>query len=271
MAAFTLHHMLTLIFGILGNIFSVLVYLAPLPTFYRIYKKRSTEGFQSTPYVFALLSGVTWIYYAFLKSGAFLLITINAFGCVIETIYIVLFIVFAARKAMVLATMLLFVAMGVFSLIVLLTLFLAKGEHRVYILGWISVAISTSVFASPFGIMRLVIQTKSVEFMPFSLSLFLTLSAIMWFSYGMVLKDYFIAVPNVVGFIFGVIQMGLYVMYKNKNRITREKLPEQTADIIELDTKEIPEVHPVDEIEHNSESEKHVYSSDREETTHTDV
>ena len=76
--------------------------LAPMlyrPTFYRIYKSKSTEGFQSVPYVVALFSAMLWIFYALIKSNETFLITINAAGCVIETIYIVMYFVYAPKKA----------------------------------------------------------------------------------------------------------------------------------------------------------------------------
>ncbi|CAK9181474.1 unnamed protein product [Ilex paraguariensis] len=190
---FSIDHAWVFAFGILGNILSFMVYLAPVPTFSRIFKKKSTEDFQSVPYVVALFSSMLWIYYAWLKSNAILLITINAAGCVIETIYIALYIVYALKSARILTLkLLLLLNFGGFWSIMILTIFFLKGLNRVRVVGWICMALSVSVFAAPLSIMAQVIRTKSVEFMPFWLSFFLAMSAVMWFFYGLLLKDIYI-------------------------------------------------------------------------------
>ncbi|KAG8371157.1 hypothetical protein BUALT_Bualt13G0057500 [Buddleja alternifolia] len=170
-----------------GNLVSFMVYIAPLPTFYRIYKKKSTEGFQSVPYVVALLSSLLWIYYATLKSNEILLITINSFGCLIEAIYIVIFISYAPKKARMLAVkLLLLLNFCGFGFIVIFIHFWVKEPKRVQVLGWISVALSATVYIAPLSIM----------------------------------------VPNIAGFIFGVLQILLYAIYKNcKAEEEEEKLP----------------------------------------------
>ncbi|CAJ1935961.1 unnamed protein product [Sphenostylis stenocarpa] len=200
-----------------GNVISFMVYLAPLPTFYRIYKRKSTEGFQSLPYLVALFSCMLWLYYAALKpADATLLITINSLGCVIEMVYIAMFTVYATNDSRKL-TVKLFVVMNVgsFALIFLFTYFTMHGSHRVQLVGWVCVCIAVGVFAAPLSIVAQVIRTKNVEFMPFNLSLSLTLSAIAWFSYGFFLKDICIAIPNVLGLTLGLLQMLLYAIYRN--------------------------------------------------------
>ncbi|KAF4390520.1 bidirectional sugar transporter N3 [Cannabis sativa] len=252
MAIFNVHHPWTFTFGILGNIISFLVYLAPLTTFYRVYRKKSTEGFHSLPYLVALFSSMLWLYYALVKKDAMLLITINSFGCVIEMIYITIYIIYAPTHARILTIKLFaFMNIAMFSSIFLLTQFAVKHPNQVQVLGWICVAISVSVFAAPLSIVAQVIRTRSVEFMPFNLSFFLTLSAVMWFAYGVLLKDICIAIPNVVGFVLGLVQMLLYGIYRNRKNVSVDEEKNKAHDqhlksIVILSSLATCEVHPVD-------------------------
>ncbi|KAF8387908.1 hypothetical protein HHK36_026570 [Tetracentron sinense] len=225
------------VFGILGNIVSFMVYLAPLPTFNRIYKKKSTEGFQSIPYAVALFSAMLLLYYASLKTnGGLMLITINSIGCAIEATYLIMYLIFTVKLIFLLNV-------GSYGLIILFTFLLSERSRRVTIVGWICAIFSVTVFAAPLSIMRQVIRTKSVEYMPLSLSFFLTLCAIMWFFYGLLIKDFYIALPNVFGFAFGIGQMILYIIYKDlkKDLVTELNLHELATDI-EIGTTDDPRI-----------------------------
>ncbi|KAJ8537056.1 hypothetical protein K7X08_035457 [Anisodus acutangulus] len=117
---------------------------------------------------------------------------------------------------------------GAFGLIIFLTQILCEGPKRAEVIGWICMAFSISVFVAPLSVMGQVIRTKSVEFMPFNLTLTLAFSAVMWFMYGLLLRDVYVAVPNIAGMLLGVLQMVLYGIYKNikTNGVTAEtKLP----------------------------------------------
>ncbi|KAA8528652.1 hypothetical protein F0562_036007 [Nyssa sinensis] len=207
---------LAFVFGLLGNIVSFLVFLAPVPTFYKIYKRKSSEGFQSIPYIVALFSAMLLLYYAFLKTNEYMIVSINGIGFVIEVTYLILYVIYAPKGTKIFTLRLVFIFnIGVFGLIMLLSILLVKGPQRVTVVGWICAVINLAVFVAPLSIMRQVIRTKSVEYMPFFLSFFLTLCATMWFFYGFFVKDFYIALPNVMGFLFGIAQMILYMIYKD--------------------------------------------------------
>ncbi|GMP87923.1 hypothetical protein CsSME_00040100 [Camellia sinensis var. sinensis] len=261
-------HNLAFAFGLLGNIISFFVFLSPMPTFYQIFKKKSTEGFQSVPYIVALFSAMLLMYYAFLKKiDSTFIITINSFGCLVEIIYICVYLFYAPKKIKFKTVKLIGLMLGVFGAILILTQFLVKkSSTRFHIVGWICLVLSVSVFAAPLCILKQVIRTKSVEFMPFSLSLSLTLNAIMWFFYGLLIKDFNIAIPNVLGFIFGTIQMVLYAIYKNPKKVVKDQkfssdqipnevialeeeklseLVEQVIDVVKLSSIACQEIGPV--------------------------
>nr|AYV91993.1 SWEET12 [Saccharum spontaneum] len=212
----TVGHPVVFAVGILGNILSFLVTLAPVPTFYRVYKK-STESFQSVPYVVALLSAMLWLYYALLSIDV-LLLSINTIACVVESVYLAIYLTYAPKPAMAFTVKLLCTMnMGLFGAMVAFLQFYVDGQRRVSIAGGVGAAFALAVFVAPLTIIRQVIRTKSVEFMPFWLSFFLTISAVVWFFYGLLMKDFFVAMPNVLGLLFGLAQMALYFVYRNRN------------------------------------------------------
>ena len=55
--------------------------------------------------------------------------------------------------------------------------------------------------------------------------------------------------PNTVGFVFGIVQMGLYVFYKNAKKVLEEpklqQLPEHIIDVVKLSTIVCPELNSV--------------------------
>ncbi|KAM3229222.1 hypothetical protein ACQJBY_060243 [Aegilops geniculata] len=205
--------------GILGNILSFLVILAPVPTFYRVYKRKSTESFQSVPYAMALLSAMLWLYYALLTKDL-LLLTINTVGCVVESAYLAIYLAYAPKQARAFTAKLVCIMNVALygAMVCVLQLLVKDGESRVTIAGGIGSAFALAVFVAPLAIIRQVIRTKSVEFLPFWLSFFLTISAVVWFFYGLLMKDFFVATPNVLGLLFGLAQMSLHLVYKNPKK-----------------------------------------------------
>ncbi|GLJ18646.1 hypothetical protein SUGI_0332490 [Cryptomeria japonica] len=247
MGIFSLNHPIVLALGLLGNIISIMVFLAPLPTFIRVYRKKSTEGFQAIPYVVALFSAMFWMYYGVMKPDCTLIVTINSAGCIIETLYLSIYVAYAPKQTKILiAKLLIFLNMGVFGSVVLFTLLFSKGKRRIVIVGWISSAISVTVYAAPLSILRLVICTKSVEFMPFYLSFFLTVNATIWFAYGLLIRDMFVALPNVLGFLFGVVQMAVYILYRNSKEVKDDKATDLAGINGKMNPISLAEIHPID-------------------------
>ncbi|KAG4393335.1 hypothetical protein GLYMA_03G065500v4 [Glycine max] len=68
-----------------------------IPTFWKIKKHGSTEDFSSLPYICTLLNCSLWTYYGIIKAREYLVATVNGFGIVVETIYVILFLIYAPK------------------------------------------------------------------------------------------------------------------------------------------------------------------------------
>ncbi|MCL7037174.1 hypothetical protein MKW94_014767 [Papaver nudicaule] len=137
----------------------------------------------------------------FVSPHNILVTTINGIGAVI------VFIVYAPK------TGLLALRLVIFASISLVSVF-AIHDHNVRKLfcGFAATIFSICMYSSPLSVMKLVIQTNSVEFMPFFLSLFLFLSGTCWFAFDLLGRDLFLTVPNGFGC---ELQLILYAIYRN--------------------------------------------------------
>jgi len=73
--------------------------------------------------------------------------------------------------------------------------------------------------------MGLVIRTECVEFMPFYLSLSTFLMSASFAMYGLLLRDFFIYLPNVIGVVLGAMQLVLYAYYSRKWKGSESSAP----------------------------------------------
>ncbi|KAB2605454.1 bidirectional sugar transporter SWEET2-like [Pyrus ussuriensis x Pyrus communis] len=206
--------------GVAGNIFAFGLFVSPAHTFRRIIRNHATEEFSGLPYIYALLNCLicTWYGSPVVSSDNILVMTVNSVGAVFQLVYITLFIIYAEKTKQVRMLGLLAAVCGLIAIIVLGSLQITDAATRRLVVGLLSCASLISMFASPLFIINLVIQTQSVEFMPFYLSLSTFLMSTSFLLYGIFNFDPFVYVPNGVGTILGIVQLALYFYYKDSSK-----------------------------------------------------
>ncbi|KAL7089239.1 hypothetical protein ACP275_13G177000 [Erythranthe tilingii] len=205
--------------GFAGNLFAFVLFVSPIPTFRRIVRSKSTEQFSCSPYIYGLLNCLICLWYGLpiVSSGIIFVATVNSVGAVFQLVYIIIFVIYADKDKKLKMLGLVLAVFSVFAVIVFVSIRVFEPPNRQLFVGYLSVFSLISMFASPLFIINLVIKTKSVEYMPFYLSLATLLMSISFFAYGMLKKDPFISVPNGIGAILGIIQLVLYFNYSRSS------------------------------------------------------
>lgn len=215
---------LSLIFGILGNIISLLVFSSPIATFRGVVRKKSTENYKGIPYITTLLCTSLWTFYGIIKPGGLLVATVNGAGAILQFVYVTLFLIYAPKDTKLQSIKLVgLLNIGFFGSIIIVTLCVIHGSLRLTLVGVLCAALTVGMYASPLSVMRIVVKTQSVEYMPFFLSFFLFLNAGIWSTYAVIVKDFYIGVPNGIGFLLGFAQLVLYSLYRNKSTVKEEE------------------------------------------------
>ncbi|KAG6591774.1 Bidirectional sugar transporter SWEET2 [Cucurbita argyrosperma subsp. argyrosperma] len=211
--------------GVAGHIFAFGLFLSPLDTFRRVIRNKTTEQFSGLPYIYALLNCLICLWYGtpLVSPRNTMVMTVNSIGAVFQLAYIILFITYAEKGKKIKMLGLLLAVFAFFVLIVTGSLQIPDLPLRRNVVGILSCASLVSMFASPLFIINLVIRTKSVEFMPFYLSLSTFLMSVSFFLYGLFNYDLFVYAPNGIGALLGIVQLVLYFYY---SRVAKEEARE---------------------------------------------
>ncbi|KAK8589126.1 hypothetical protein V6N13_087993 [Hibiscus sabdariffa] len=102
---------------------------------------------------------------------------------------------------------------------------LCLHSRRVLFMRIVADVFDIIMYASPLTIWKKVVTTRSVEYMPFWLSLAVLCNGIYWTIYALVL------VSNGVGAIFGAIQLGLYAYFYVNGEDRSKDQVEKTSEV----------------------------------------
>ncbi|XP_028556203.1 bidirectional sugar transporter SWEET4-like [Dendrobium catenatum] len=221
--------------GIIGNAISFVLFLSPMPTFFRICKKKSVEHFSVVPYVATLLNCMLWVLYGlpFVKPNSTLIITINGAGTVIELIYIFIYLLYSDGSRRIKALVLLFTDITFVAVVTAIILSIFKShERRTLIVGILCIIFCIMMYASPLSIMKRVIRTKSVEYMPLYLSIAYFFNGLCWTTYSLIHLDVNLTIialiPNAIGLLFAIAQLLLHAIY---NKSTKQQPNEVKSEV----------------------------------------
>nr|UJT76398.1 bidirectional sugar transporter SWEET5 [Hemerocallis fulva] len=222
--------------GIVGNAISLGLFLSPLPTFVQIIKQKAVEQFSPVPYLATLLNCLLWFFYGLpiVHLNGMLILTINGAGLLFETVYLSIFLTFAPpnQRLKVIGIIigeLVFVG-AVAAVVLNVAHTIPKREMMV---GILCVIFGTCMYASPLSVMKLVIETKSVKYMPFTLSLVSFVNGLCWTSYALLKFDLYVLIPNGLGTMLGLIQLIIYAIYFKSTQTTGD-LPTKSEKSVEM-------------------------------------
>ncbi|KAF5758569.1 putative SWEET sugar transporter [Helianthus annuus] len=202
--------------GVLGNIISLILFLSPLPTFIKIIQAKSVQAFKPDPYVATILNCAVWMFYGLpiVHPDSLLVVTINGAGLAIETVFIIIFFIYSTWGGRRKILIILFCEAVFVALVVVATLMCFDTyKDRSMVVGLIAIVFNILMYAAPLTVMRMVIKTRSVKYMPFSLSLASFVNSIVWCVYALMPLDPYILVPNGLGSLSAIVQLILYATY----------------------------------------------------------
>ncbi|CAL7942300.1 unnamed protein product [Xylocopa violacea] len=195
-----------------ASICTVLQFLAGVLVCKKIIKNGTTGNNSALAFVTCYTSCLLWMRYGMLIEDRFILL-VNLFGTILQASYVYIFILYSVQRV---KTIRQIAAATCFLAIVYFYSF--YEEDRVLVtkyVGFLSCTVTVLFFASPLMMLAHVVKVKSTESLPFPIIMASLIVSCQWFTYGYLLDDHFIQIPNFFGCVLSAFQLCFFLVYRN--------------------------------------------------------
>ncbi|XP_072943880.1 sugar transporter SWEET1 [Epargyreus clarus] len=179
---------------------------------YDIYKQGNTKGTTLMPFLGGVIMSILNLKFGFIL-GDDKMIQVNFIGLALNILYVLFFYHYTTEKMQVWAQM------GIGGAIAAGLIAYTEMEDPALVenrFGTIITAFMFYLIASPLFGLKDIIKNQSTEGMPFPLIFSGTIVTFMWLLYGIILKNKFLVIQNVVAFLLCAVQLSLFVIYPSK-------------------------------------------------------
>lgn len=174
--------------------------------------------------------------YAYVVDNMFPLFALFAFGEIILFPFVFIYARYCSDRKSVATTigagLLPILLVSLYAILVAVDVIHQSRHSLGVVLGYLADATSFVLFIAPFEKLRLVIATKSSAAIPALLCAVIGINCLLWLINGIVNRDLFIIVPNIVGIALSVMQLVVYFMYRTDRLTPAASVDNKAVDVV---------------------------------------
>ena len=201
------------IFGWVGTLLQIPIFISPLAPFIKVFNKKiNYEKIPTTLIVTSYFNCLIWYMYSTLINSQQIEIC-SIIGCCISLSFIIIYFVYEIRKYIIDTIV---NALIILSLSWIIYRVFVRVDNYPEIAGKICLCSSIIALIYPIFLIYKVLKYKNYLIIPVVTAIFSILGGIFWVLYGLVKKNYYIAISNSFEIIVGIVQVIIRSNIKKK-------------------------------------------------------
>jgi len=196
--------------GNLATVCTIVQFLVGAQVCLGFYRAKSTGESSIMTFLVGVVMTFVWMNYGRMV-GDSTLQTVNTTGLILQGIYVFCFYSLTSNKLQ--AGKKIFLTVLVLFLVGMYIITQEDLASAQLSMGWVGASMSVAYCSAPLASIQEVCRSRSTRSLPFYLILATSIVTGLWTTYGHIIGDSFVWVPNCLGFLASLFQLSLFLYY----------------------------------------------------------